>query len=171
KIVDEDGKEVPPNTVGDLYVKGDSVAMFYWRDYESTRKNMVGVWFRSGDKFYRDENGYYYYVGRSDDMIKSSGLWISPIEVEAELLTHPAVSEAAVVGVPDEVGLTKVIAFVVLRQGYKADEKLAEDIRNYLRQRLDHYKVPKEIRFVSEIPKTATGKIQRYKFRLGEYKV
>ncbi len=171
KIIDEDGKEVPPNTVGDLYVKGESVAMFYWRDYESTRKNMVGVWFRSGDKFFRDEKGYYYYVARSDDMIKSSGLWISPMEVEAELLTHPAVSEAAVVGLPDEVGLTKVVAFVVLKQEYKAEEKLAEEIRNYLRQRLDHYKVPKEIRFISEIPKTATGKIQRYKFRLGEYKV
>jgi benzoate-CoA ligase family protein len=171
KIVDENGNEVPPKVVGDLYVKGDSVAMFYWHDYESTRKNMNGNWFRTGDKFYRDEEGYYYYVGRSDDMIKASGLWISPIEVEAALLTHPAVLEAAVVGIPDEVGLMKVVGFVVLKPGYNASIELAEEIRNYLRQKLDHYKVPKEIRFVKEIPKTATGKIQRYKFRLGEIKV
>jgi len=171
KIVDENGNEVPPKVVGDLYVKGDSVAMFYWHDYESTRKNMNGNWFRTGDKFYRDEEGYYYYVGRSDDMIKASGLWISPIEVEAALLTHPAVLEAAVVGIPDEVGLMKVVGFVVLKPGYNASTELAEEIRNYLRQKLDHYKVPKEIRFVKEIPKTATGKIQRYKFRLGEIKV
>jgi len=170
KIVDENGNEVPPKVVGDLYVKGDSIAMFYWHDYESTRKNMVGAWFRSGDKFYRDEEGYYYYVGRSDDMIKAGGLWVSPIEVEAALLTHPAVLEAAVVGLPDEVGLTKVVAFVTLKDGYSPSKELAEEIRNFLRDKLDHYKIPKEIRFVTEIPKTATGKIQRYKFRIGEVK-
>ncbi|WP_338598527.1 benzoate-CoA ligase family protein [Sulfolobus tengchongensis] len=170
KIVDEEGKEVPPKTVGDLYVKGDSIAMFYWNDYESTRKNMVGIWFRTGDKFYRDEEGYYYYVGRSDDMIKTSGLWVSPIEVEAALLAHPAVSEAAVVGIPDEVGLIKVVAFVTLKQGYLPSQELSNELRNFLKDKLDHYKVPREIRFVNEIPKTATGKIQRYKFRLGEIK-
>ncbi|ADX82026.1 benzoate-CoA ligase family protein [Sulfolobus islandicus] len=170
KIVDEDGNEVPPKTIGDLYVKGDSVAMFYWNDYESTRKNMMGSWFRTGDKFYRDEEGYYYYVGRSDDMVKTSGLWVSPIEVEAALLSHPAVLEAAVVGIPDEVGLVRLVGFVTLKQGYSPNSELAEEIRNYLREKLDHYKVPKEIRFITEIPKTATGKIQRYKFRLGEIK-
>ncbi|AAK41550.1 benzoate-CoA ligase family protein [Saccharolobus solfataricus] len=170
KIVDENGNEVPPKTVGDLYVKGDSIAMFYWRDYEATRRNMVGFWFRTGDKFFRDEDGYYYYVGRSDDMIKTSGLWVSPIEVEAVLLSHPAILEAAVVGLPDEVGLIKVVAFVTLKQGYSPSEELANNIKDYLKEKLDHYKVPKEIRFVNEIPKTATGKIQRYKFRLGEVK-
>nr|WP_277361064.1 AMP-binding protein [Saccharolobus solfataricus] len=170
KIVDEDGNEVPPKTIGDLYVKGDSVAMFYWNDYESTRKNMMGSWFRTGDKFYRDDEGYYYYVGRSDDMVKTAGLWVSPIEVESALLSHPAVLEAAVVGIPDEVGLVRVVGFVTLKQGYSPSSELAEEIRNYLREKLDHYKVPKEIRFITEIPKTATGKIQRYKFRLGEIK-
>jgi acetyl-CoA synthetase len=171
KIVDENGNPVPPNTIGDLYVKGDSIAMYYLNRYDDTRKNMVGYWFRSGDKFYMDENGYFYYVGRSDDMIKAGGMWISPIEVESAIMTHEAVYEAAVVGIKDEVGLTKVVAYVVLKQGYEPNEKLAESIREYLKGKLAPYKVPKEIKFVNELPKTATGKIQRYKFRTGEIKV
>jgi acyl-coenzyme A synthetase/AMP-(fatty) acid ligase len=104
-------------------------------------------------------------------MIKAGGMWISPIEVESAIMTHEAVYEAAVVGIKDEVGLTKVVAYVVLKQGYEPNEKLAESIREYLKGKLAPYKVPKEIKFVNELPKTATGKIQRYKFRTGEIKV
>ncbi|AAY81080.1 benzoate-CoA ligase family protein [Sulfolobus acidocaldarius] len=170
KIVDENGNQVKAGEIGDLYVKGDSVAMYYLHKYEDTRKNMQGYWFRSGDKFYFDDNGYLYYIGRSDDMIKAGGMWISPIEVESVILTHEAVLEAAVVGIKDEVGLTKVVAFVVPKQGYEANEKLEEGIKEYLKGKLPSYKIPKQIRFVNELPKTATGKIQRYKFRTGEVK-
>lgn len=167
KIVDEDGYPVEPGTIGDLMVKGDSTAAFYWNQASKTRASMLGEWFRTGDKFSMDLDDYLYYAGRSDDMIKVGGMWVSPIEVENVLLMHPAVIEAAVVGIPDQSGLDKSEAFVVLRASVSPSNELSNEIREHVRSELAHYKAPRTICFVSELPKTASGKIQRYRLRIG----
>lgn len=165
RILDEAGQPVPDGETGNLMIKGDSVCAFYWNQHEKTKETIQGHWLRTGDKYYRDADGYYWYVGRSDDMMKVKGMWVSPIEIENALIEHPAVQEAAVVGYSDGNELIKPAAFVVLRSGQEAAGGADESIRRYLSSRLAEHKCPQRIDFVQELPKTATGKVQRYKLR------
>jgi benzoate-CoA ligase len=158
----DDGKPVADGEPGDLYIQGPSAAMMYWGNREKTRETFQGGWTKSGDKYLRNEDGSYTYGGRSDDMLKVSGIYVSPFEVEATLVQHNAVLEAAVVGVPDGEGLTKTKAFVVLKAGASAT---AEELKAFVKDKLAPYKYPRQIVFVSDLPKTATGKIQRFKLR------
>jgi benzoate-CoA ligase len=166
KIVDSEGKEVPVGQEGDLIVRGKSSAPFYWNKLEKTRKTMVGEWLHTGDIYSKDEDGYFWYSGRSDDMLKVGGIWVSPVEVENVLMEHPAVFEAAVVGVPDEKGLIKPKAYVILKAGRDPSEELARDLQEHVKRRTAPYKYPRWVEFVKELPKTATGKIQRFKLRM-----
>ncbi len=165
QIFDENMQVVKPGEMGDLYVKGDSVAPYYWRQYQKTRESMVGEWFKTGDKYFQDADGHFVYCGRSDDMIKVGGIWVSPIEVENVLGQHPLVMEAAVIGQRDEHGLEQPTAFVVLHSEVAASDQLATELQNFVKEHLAHYKFPRKIHFVTELPKTATGKIQRYRLR------
>ncbi|MCX8023055.1 MAG: benzoate-CoA ligase family protein [Syntrophorhabdaceae bacterium] len=165
RIVDDEGKDLPDGEVGTLLVKGDSIAAYYWRHHEKTKTSMLGEWFNTGDKYYRDKEGYYYYCGRNDDMLKVGGIWVSPIEVEEAILSHPAVFQAAVVPYKDENDLIKPKAYVVLKNGYKPGEELAREIQMYVKSSIAPYKFPRKIEFIKEMPMTATGKIQRYKLR------
>ena len=165
RIVDEDGRTAEPGEIGDLLVRGDSIAALYWNQHERTKRVFLGEWFRSGDKYYRDEDGYYWYCGRSDDMLKVGGQWVSPAEVEAALVEHPAVLEAAVVGRPDRDQLIKPFAFVVLRRGRSPSEELERELQRFVRDKIAPFKYPRWISFVTELPKTATGKIQRFRLR------
>jgi benzoate-CoA ligase len=158
----EDGREVPDGEIGDLYIQGPSAALLYWNSREKTRETFQGAWTKSGDKYVRDAEGYYTYAGRSDDMLKVSGIYVSPFEVEATLMQHQAVLEAAVIGTQDADGLTKTKAFVVLKDGQAATQ---EDLKAFVKERLAPYKYPRLIEFVPELPKTATGKIQRFRLR------
>ncbi|MET0520093.1 MAG: benzoate-CoA ligase family protein [Burkholderiaceae bacterium] len=162
----EDGRPVPDGETGELYIQGPSAAMMYWGNREKTRETFQGAWTRSGDKYLRNADGSYTYAGRSDDMLKVSGIYVSPFEVEATLIQHPAVLEAAVIGVADEEGLTKTKAFVVLKPGQQRDEAALDvELKAFVKDRLAAYKYPRLIEFVTELPKTATGKIQRFKLR------
>jgi benzoate-CoA ligase len=134
----------------------------YWTNREKSRDTFQGGWTKSGDKYTRDADGYYTYAGRSDDMLKVSGIYVSPFEVEATLMQHPSVLEAAVIGKEDAEGLTKTKAFVVLKDGSAATE---EELKAFVKERLAPYKYPRFLEFVSELPKTATGKIQRFRLR------
>jgi benzoate-CoA ligase len=165
KIVDENGEPVGRGEIGDLLVSGPSSALFYWNNRERSRATFEGGWTRTGDKYFVDQEGYYVYCGRSDDMLKVSGQYVSPAEVEAALLTQESVLEAAVVGAADEAGLTKPKAFVVAKPGIAAGPALAEALGAHLRTLLPPFKCPRWIVFVDELPKTATGKIQRFKLR------
>ncbi len=158
----EGGGPVPDGEPGDLYIHGPSAAMMYWGNRAKTRETFQGGWTKSGDKYVRNEDGSYTYSGRSDDMLKVSGIYVSPFEVEATLVQHPAVLEAAVIGKEDADGLTKTKAFVVLKAGGQADEA---ELKAFVKDRLAPYKYPRFIEFVTELPKTATGKIQRFKLR------
>ena len=158
----EDGGPPPDGEPGDLYIQGPSAAMMYWGNREKTRDTFQGGWTKSGDKYVRNEDGSYTYGGRSDDMLKVSGIYVSPFEVEATLVQHPSVLEAAVVGKQDSDGLTKTKAFVVFKPGVSATE---EELKAFVKERLAPYKYPRFFEFVSELPKTATGKIQRFKLR------
>ena len=158
----ENGGTVPDGEPGDLYIQGPSAALMYWQNREKTRDTFQGEWTKSGDKYVKNADGTYTYSGRSDDMLKVSGIYVSPFEVEATLVQHSAVLEAAVIGKEDADGLTKTKAFVVL----KADQSATEDeLKAFVKARLAPYKYPRFIEFVSELPKTATGKIQRFKLR------
>jgi benzoate-CoA ligase len=163
----EGGGAVPDGEPGDLYIHGPSAAMMYWGNSAKTRETFQGGWTKSGDKYVRNADGTYTYSGRSDDMLKVSGIYVSPFEVEATLVQHPAVLEAAVIGVPDAEGLTKTKAYVVLKAGGQADEA---ELKAFVKDKLAPYKYPRLIEFVSELPKTATGKIQRFKLREREGK-
>jgi benzoate-CoA ligase len=165
KIVDEDGKEAPQGKIGDLYVSGPTSAIMYWNNRDRTKETFQGRWTRSGDKYYVDEDGYYIYAGRSDDMLKVSGQYVSPFEIEASLATHPDVLEAAVIGVADENQLIKPKAYVVLKQGSNPCGELEDALKKHVKSMLSPYKYPRWIMFVDELPKTATGKIQRFKLR------
>lgn len=165
RIVDESGRDLPDGEVGTLWVKGDSAAAYYYRHHEKTKRSMLGEWFNTGDKYYRDNQGYYYYQGRTDDMLKVGGIWVSPIEIEETLLHHPAVLEAAVVGKPDEADLIKPKAFVVLKPGCEPTQALAAEIQAFVKKSIAAYKYPRWVEFVPELPKTATGKLQRHKLR------
>ncbi len=158
----EHGEPVPDGEPGDLYIQGPSAAMMYWGNRVKTRETFQGGWTKSGDKYVRNEDGSYTYGGRSDDMLKVSGIYVSPFEVEATLVQHPAVLEAAVIGKEDTDGLTKTKAFVVLKAGAQASE---EELKAFVKERLAPYKYPRFIEFVAELPKTATGKIQRFRLR------
>jgi benzoate-CoA ligase family protein len=165
RIIDDDGKDVVVGDVGTLLVKGESSAAFYYRHHEKSQKSMLGEWFNTGDKYYRDADGYYFYCGRGDDMLKVGGIWVSPIEIEDTLMSHPAVLECAVVAKADESDLIKPKAFIVLKEGFKASDELAKEIQMYVKGKIASYKFPRYIEFVKDLPKTATGKIQRVKLR------
>jgi len=168
KIVDEEGREVPMGQVGNLLVKGDSNSPYYWNKHEQTKRTMLGEWLKTGDTYYRDEEGYYWYCGRSDDMLKVGGMWVSPIEIENTLLEHPAVLEAAVIGQADQDGLFKPKAYVVLKEEHPGSEKLKQELQSLVKNRLAPYKYPRWIDFVEDLPKTVTGKIQRFRLRASE---
>jgi benzoate-CoA ligase len=165
KLVDEHGQPVPDGDVGALLVKGDSAASAYWNKREKTKATMLGEWLVTGDQFHRDADGYYWYHGRNDDMMRVSGAWVSPIEVENALLSHPAVAECAIVGHKDGAGLTKTKAFVVLKSGHEPGEAAAEQLRAHVRERIAGFKAPQWVEFVKDLPKTATGKIRRFELR------
>ncbi len=165
KLVDERGEETPQGEIGSLLIKGDSTCAGYWNQQEKTSETFPGQWFRTGDKYLQDEEGYFWYAGRADDMFKVNGRWLSPVEVESALIAHPAVREAAVVARQGENGLTKPAAYIVLKSDARADDALVTDLQDWVAQRIGAYKRPRWISFLSELPKTATGKVQRFKLR------
>ncbi|HSP17561.1 MAG TPA: benzoate-CoA ligase family protein [Thermoanaerobaculia bacterium] len=165
RIVGENGATVRPGELGDLLVRGDSTMALYWNKHDATSTALHGEWIRTGDKYLQDSDGFFFHAGRSDDMIKAGGIWVSPVEVEGTLIRHPAVAECAVVGIPDSDGLDKPHAVVVLRSGIAAGDGLAGDLRAFVKESLAPYKCPKNITFVTELPKTATGKLKRFLLR------
>jgi benzoate-CoA ligase family protein len=165
RLVDENGQTVPQGELGDLIVRGDSTCAFYWNRHEQTKDTIAGHWIRTGDKYQQDEDGYFWFAGRSDDMLKVGGIWVSPAEVEHLLLEHPAVQACAVTGREDRDGLVKPVAHVVLREGIASGAELGGELQQFARQRLAEYKRPRWIEFVDALPVTATGKIQRFKLR------
>ena len=165
RLAGEDGMEVGPEEIGELQINGPTAAASYWNNREKTLATFVGAWTRAGDKYSVDRGGYYTYAGRSDDMLKVGGIYVSPFEVEAALATHAAVLEAAVVGHADEEQLIKPKAYVVTKPGVHATPALAEELKAHVKSRLAPYKYPRWVEFVPELPKTATGKIQRFKLR------
>jgi benzoate-CoA ligase family protein len=170
KLVGDDGLPVKQGEMGELYVRGMSSAIMYWNNREKSRSTFQGEWTRSGDKYLEDAEGYYVCCGRADDMLKVSGLYVSPTEVEAALASHPDVLEAAVVGWNDDQRLVKPKAFVVLKQADKASEAMLRALQEHCKNKLAPFKYPRWIEFRSELPKTATGKIQRFKLRAEDVK-
>ncbi|MBI2466407.1 MAG: AMP-binding protein, partial [Candidatus Rokubacteria bacterium] len=151
--------------IGNLRVKGDSTMAYYWNKHEKTKETLLGPWIQTGDKYYQDPDGYYWFAGRADDMLKVGGIWVSPVEIEATLIQHPAVLEAAVVGQADDERLVKPKAYVVLKEPAAPSPALAEELKGFVKGKLAPYKYPRWIEFVPDLPKTATGKIQRFKLR------
>jgi acyl-coenzyme A synthetase/AMP-(fatty) acid ligase len=162
RIVSDDGKDCAVGDIGELHISGPTSAIMYWNNRAKTKATFAGDWTKSGDKYTLDADGYYTYGGRSDDMLKVGGIYVSPFEVEACLMTHPAVLEVAVIGVQDDDELVKPKAYVVLKSGQSAT---ADALKAHVKQHLAPYKYPRWIEFVGELPKTATGKIQRFKLR------
>jgi benzoate-CoA ligase family protein len=165
KIVDENGEKLQPGESGNLWVKSETVCLEYWGEKDKTEEAIHGDWFRTGDRCSMDQDGYLWYAGRADDMMKCNGAWVSPLEVESILSEHPSVSEVAVVGREDQNGLIKPSAYIVLRGGYLADAKLFSEINAFVAEKIPHYKRPQEIYFVDNLPRTVTGKIQRFKLQ------
>lgn len=165
RVVDEQGHEVPDGEVGTLLVSGDSICAFYWNQHDRTKRTIRGEWIDTGDKYVRSADGHFSYQGRTDDMLKVGGIWVSPTEVEAVINQHPAVLECAVVGVVDEQQLVHPEAHVVLQPGWTVGPELEVELREHIRARLAHFKCPRDFHFVAELPKTATGKIQRFRLR------
>jgi len=166
RLIDDDGRLIEgAGEMGELQVRAPTSAVMYWNNRERTRQTFLGEWTRTGDKYVRDEDGYYVYCGRRDDMLKVGGIYVSPFEVEVALCTHPQVLEAAVVAWPDEQELIKPKAFVVLKSEKNACDDLARALQDHVKASLAPYKYPRWIEFRSELPKTATGKIQRFKLR------
>jgi benzoate-CoA ligase family protein len=165
RIVDEDGRAVAPGEIGNLLVKGDSICAGYWNQHERTKDTFQGHWLRTGDKYYQDEDGYFWYAGRADDLFKVNGSWLSPAEVESALIAHPAVLEVAVVARDDESGLPKPAAYVVVKPGVSANDALARELQDWVGRRTAGFKRPRWVEFLPELPKTATGKLQRFKLR------
>ena len=164
-LVDHAGQPVPPGAIGDLMVAGPSTAQCYWNRRALSEERMRGRWFFTGDKYTVDEDGFYWYAGRSDDMFRVSGQWVSPIEVECTLIEHPCVLEAAVIAFEEQTSLHTPQAFVVLKQNYTGSPELVRDLQNFVKQRIAPHKYPRRIEFVNELPKTAAGKLLRYKLR------
>ncbi len=165
RIVGDDGQPLGPGEVGELQICGPSAALMYWNNLEKTRATFQGPWTRSGDKYSMTNDGYYVYSGRSDDMLKVGGIYVSPIEVESALITHEAVLESGVVGRADADNLIKPAAYIVLKSGFIPSDALADELKSYVKSRLAPFKYPRWIEFVHELPKTATGKIQRFTLR------
>ena len=171
KIVDDNDQPVALGEIGNLMVKADSACAYYWNEHEKTKNTIAGHWLRTGDKYYEDADGYFWYAGRSDDMLKVSGVWVSPIEIESVLIEHASVLEAAVVFWQDQDELHKPAACVVLRDGVMASPQLARQLQDFVVHRLPVYKRPHWVEFLPELPKTATGKVQRYKLRARSHSV
>ena len=165
KLLGDDGREAGPGEIGDLHVKGPSSALYYWNQRDKSRRTFQGEWTRTGDKYICSADGYYTYAGRSDDMLKVSGQFVSPFEVESAIASHEAVLEAAVVGEQDLDELLKPKAYVVLQPGQVPGEALAQALKQHVKNVLAPFKYPRWIEFVDELPKTATGKIQRFRLR------
>ena len=165
RIVDEENRDVADGEIGNLLIRGDSTCAAYWNKHEKTKGTIEGHWIRTGDKYRRDAEGYYWYAGRSDDMLKVGGIWVSPVEIENALIEHDAVLECGVGARPDHDGLLKPYAFVVLRPGFAGTPELAAELQQFARSKLADYKRPRWVAFIAELPKTATGKLQRYKLR------
>jgi 4-hydroxybenzoate-CoA ligase/benzoate-CoA ligase len=165
RLIDEAGADAGTDEIGELVVLGNSSATGYWQQPEKSGQVFRDGWTWTGDKYTRDAQGYYHYCGRADDMLKVSGQWVSPFEVEAALVQFPAIQEAAVVGAQDENGLVKPRAYVVLKPGFSADEALVASIQDFVKHRIAPHKYPRWIDFVPALPKTATGKIQRFRLR------
>jgi 4-hydroxybenzoate-CoA ligase len=163
--VDESGRELGPGEIGELVVRGPSAGEGYWNQRAKSRRTFAGEWTYTGDKFMRDAQGYYHYRGRTDDMFKVSGMWVSPFEIEAALVSHEAILEAAVIGKEDADGIIKPKAFLVLKSGYAPDERFFETIKRHVKQRAGPWKFPRWIDIRPDLPRTATGKIQRFKLR------
>jgi 4-hydroxybenzoate-CoA ligase len=162
RLLDDDGNPVKAGQVGNLWVSGGSIASSYWNQREESRRNMLGEWFVTGDRYLMDADGYFYFRGRSDDMLRVGGKWLAPGEVEKTINQHPSVAESAVVGYKDQDDLFKPYAFVVLNSGEQPTDDLQEDIKQFVRDRIATYKFPRWIEFVNQIPKTVGGKIQRF---------
>lgn len=162
RLLDDDGAEVALGEIGELQVSGPTTAAGYWNNREKTRATFLGEWMRTGDKYRQDSDGYLIHCGRSDDMMKVSGLWVSPMEVESALIAHDAVLEVAVVAANDENGLVKPKAFIVLKEGVPAGDAMRQELQDFVKTRLAPYKYPRYVEFMTELPKTATGKLQRY---------
>jgi benzoate-CoA ligase len=165
RIVDEENRDVADGEIGNLLIRGDSTCAAYWNKHEKTKSTIEGHWIRTGDKYRRDADGFYWYAGRSDDMLKVGGIWVSPVEVENTLIEHAAVLECGVGARADHDGLLKPSAFVVLRPGFVGSPELAAELQEFARSKLADYKRPRWVDFIAELPKTATGKLQRYKLR------
>ena len=165
RILDDDGVPVRANEIGNLWIMGDSICAGYWNQHEKTKNTIEGHWLRTGDKYTQDADGFYWYAGRSDDMMKVGGLWVSPVEVENALVEHPSVRECGVVAREDRDRLAKPAAFVVLQPGVEATPALGKELQEFVRARLAEYKRPRWVEFLPELPKTATGKIQRFRLR------
>jgi benzoate-CoA ligase len=165
KIVDDQGREVPIGEVGNLMVKGGATSPYYWNKHEQSQRMMQGEWLKTGDTYYRDAEGYYWYCGRSDDMLKVGGLWVSPIEIENTLMEHAAVLEAAVIGQEDADGLVKPKAYVLLKGEFDPTDSLRAELQAHVKTKLAPYKYPRWVEFVIDLPKTVTGKIQRFRLR------
>jgi len=165
RLLDDDRAPVGVNEIGNLWVKGDSICACYWNQHERTKDTIEGHWIRTGDKYTQDADGFYWYAGRTDDMLKVGGLWVSPAEVEGALVAHPAVLECGVVGQEDRDRLVKPMAFVVVRPDVAASPELGIELQKFVREQLAEYKRPRWVEFVRELPKTATGKIQRFRLR------
>jgi benzoate-CoA ligase family protein len=165
QLIDDEGNAVAQGAIGNLLVRSETAALFYLHQYEKSQQTFRGEWLFTGDKYLIDEQGYYWHAGRSDDMLKVGGIWVSPVEVESTLIGHPAVLECAVIGQPDQADLIKPKAFVTLKEGHAPSDALAEELIDYCKEQMAAYKRPRWIEFVAELPKTATGKIQRFKLR------
>ncbi|MBI2761254.1 MAG: benzoate-CoA ligase family protein [Chloroflexi bacterium] len=165
RLLDDEGAEVGPGEIGNLAVSGGSLFAGYWNRHEVTRRMLHGPWYYPGDKYLRDADGYYWYQGRGDDMLRVSGHWVSPAEIEACLISHPSVLEAAVVGKADADELIKPKAFVIVQPGVEGNDALSEELKSHVKANLAPYNYPRWVEFVTDLPKTATGKIQRYKLR------
>ncbi|HEX2914721.1 MAG TPA: benzoate-CoA ligase family protein [Chloroflexia bacterium] len=165
RIEDEQGREVGPNEEGHLLIKGSSTCVYYWNKWDKSRETIIGEWIRTGDKYHKDEDGYYWYHGRADDMIKAGGIWVSPVEVENALAAHPAVLETGVIGRMDADELYKPCAFVVLKSDYQAGPELEAELKQFVKDKIAVYKYPRWIIIVDSLPRTATGKLQRFKLR------
>ena len=168
RLVDDGGRDVAPGETGNLLIRGQSLIAEYWDEPERTAAAFDGAWLRTGDTYTIDEAGCYVCCGRSDDMLKVGGIWVSPVEIEARVIAHPAVLEAAVVGRADDDGLIKPEAWIVLAEGHAPSERLSEALVAHCKAGLARYKYPRWLRYVDSLPKTATGKIQRYKLRAGD---
>jgi benzoate-CoA ligase family protein len=167
RVVDENGDDVPDGEVGEFAIQGASLATYYWGKPEKTEEAWRGGWFRTGDSVWRDADGYYFFSGRANDMLKVGGIWVSPFEIESALMAHPAVLEAGVVGWPDENRLVKPKAFVVLKNGRVGDAAIARELTDFIKGRLAPFKYPRWVEFLPELPKTASGKVQRFRLRPG----